>query len=91
MQLSKRIASAAGAMAAGFVASHLVKAAWRAVSGRKAPDQADDLSIPTVQVAVFAALVAAVTAAAQVLASRRILAAPSGGTEPAAAKVCPQV
>ncbi|MDR1442607.1 MAG: DUF4235 domain-containing protein [Bifidobacteriaceae bacterium] len=71
MNLRTRLVSAAAVMAAGFVASHLVKLVWRAVSGRKAPEDAGDLTASTIQVTAFAALVAAVTAIAQTLVTRR--------------------
>ncbi|MDR3106948.1 MAG: DUF4235 domain-containing protein [Bifidobacteriaceae bacterium] len=72
--MSKRLSVAVAAATAGFVASHLIKSAWWAVSGRKAPERADDMNLPTAQVTVFAALAAAATAIAQTLATRKVLA-----------------
>jgi phosphopantothenoylcysteine synthetase/decarboxylase len=73
MKLTKRISIALIAGAAGFLASHLVKLAWRAVSGEDAPEEVDNLALPTVQVTVFAAVVAAATAVAETLGTRKAL------------------
>jgi hypothetical protein len=75
MKLTKHIFVSVVAMAAGLAASQLVKLVWRTVSGQKAPEDADDLTASTIQVTVFAAAVAAATAIAQTLASRKTLAA----------------
>ncbi|MDR1188270.1 MAG: DUF4235 domain-containing protein [Bifidobacteriaceae bacterium] len=73
MKLTKHLYVTLAAMAAGFVASSLVKVVWRLVAGEKAPEDADDLTASTVQVTVFAAALAAATAIAQTLASRKSL------------------
>jgi hypothetical protein len=73
MKLIKRLYLAAATIAAGFVASHLVKLIWRAISGKKPPEDSDDLTASTIQVTVFAAALAAATAIAQTLASRKAL------------------
>ncbi|MDR2378773.1 MAG: DUF4235 domain-containing protein, partial [Bifidobacteriaceae bacterium] len=75
MKSPKRIYGALAAVAAGFLASRLVKLVWRAVSGQRAPEDAEDLTASTIQVTVFAALLAAATAVAQTLASRKALGA----------------
>ncbi|MDR2564949.1 MAG: DUF4235 domain-containing protein [Bifidobacteriaceae bacterium] len=73
MRLTQRLATSLAAVAAGFIASHLVKAVWRGVSGQDAPEDPDDLAVSTIQVTVFAAVVAAATAIAQTLATRKAL------------------
>ncbi|MDR0627297.1 MAG: DUF4235 domain-containing protein [Bifidobacteriaceae bacterium] len=75
MKLTKRLYATVAAVAAGFIAGHLVKLVWRAVSGHDAPEDADDMSLSTIQVTAFAAVVAAATAIAQTLASRKALTA----------------
>ncbi|MDR1824806.1 MAG: DUF4235 domain-containing protein [Bifidobacteriaceae bacterium] len=73
MKIVQRLYTTVATVAAGFVAAKVVKLGWKAVSGSKAPDDADDLSASTVQVALFAGLLAAATAVAQTLASRKAL------------------
>ncbi|MDR2374343.1 MAG: DUF4235 domain-containing protein [Bifidobacteriaceae bacterium] len=75
MKLSRRLLTSAVAITAGFAASHIVKLIWRGLSGHKAPEDAEDLDLSTVQVTVFAATLAAAVVAAQTLATRCALTA----------------
>jgi hypothetical protein len=74
MKLTKWLYTTVATVAAGFVATAAVKLAWRLASGDQAPSDPEDLTASTLQVTVFAALVAAAAAAAQTLAGRKALA-----------------
>jgi hypothetical protein len=73
MKLTRWLYSTVATIAAGLVATALVKLVWRVVSGDRAPDDAEDLSASTLQVTLFAAAAAAAVAIAQTLAGRKAL------------------
>jgi hypothetical protein len=75
VKLLQHLVSALAAVAAGFLVSHLIAALWRGISGHAAPEDTDDLALPTLQVTVFAATVAAATAVAQTLVASKALTA----------------
>jgi uncharacterized membrane protein len=73
MKLTKWLYSTAATVAAGFVATAVVKVVWRLVSGDRAPSDPEDPAASTLQATLFAAVVAAAVAVAQTLAGRRAL------------------
>ncbi|MDR1798507.1 MAG: DUF4235 domain-containing protein [Bifidobacteriaceae bacterium] len=73
MKIVQRLYTTVATVAAGIVATQVVKRVWKAVSGNDAPMDSDDLSEPTLQVALFAGLLAAATAVAQTIAGRKAL------------------
>ncbi|MDR2454899.1 MAG: DUF4235 domain-containing protein [Bifidobacteriaceae bacterium] len=75
MKLTKWLFTTLAALAAGYVASEVVKLVWKAASGRDAPSDPEDLTASTLQVTLFAVVLAAASAAAQTLAGRKALAA----------------
>jgi uncharacterized membrane protein YidH (DUF202 family) len=75
MKFTKWLYTTVATIAAGFVAGEIVKFVWKAVSGKGAPSDPEDLTASTVQVTLFAVALAAATAAAQTLASRKALTA----------------
>ncbi|MDR2347206.1 MAG: DUF4235 domain-containing protein [Bifidobacteriaceae bacterium] len=75
MKLTTWLYTTLASVAAGFVASAVVKLIWKAASGKSAPADPEDLTVSTTQVTLFAVALAAATAAAQTLASRKALTA----------------
>ncbi len=70
MDLKWKIASGLASAAAGYVASKVVSASWRGITGRDAPidDADDDFTVP--EILAFAVTSAVVMAVAQVLATQ---------------------
>lgn len=73
MKIGERVATTLASLVSGLVAAQVVKVVWRLVVRSKPPTDAKNMDLPTVQVAAFAATVAAVTAVAQTLAQRAAL------------------
>jgi hypothetical protein len=73
MKLTKWLYTTVASVAAGLLASKLVKWGWRAFSGDKPPEDAEDLTESTLQVTLFAAILALAVTVSQTLATRKAL------------------
>jgi hypothetical protein len=70
MKLARAAYVAGVTMISSFVASHLVRLIWKAVTRQPPPEDPKDLSIPTAAVVVFTTALAAATEIARVLGIR---------------------
>ncbi len=68
--MAVRVGAAALTLAAGWVAQRAVNVAWKRVSGKPAPKNADDPDVSIAAAVAFAAVAAGVGALARRLASR---------------------
>jgi hypothetical protein len=84
MDVQRRVYQAVATLAAGFLATHAVRLAWRLATRDKAPEDTDDLGVATGTAVVFAGLLGAATAIAQTLAARHALKTVAQHQRPAA-------